>query len=157
MDAVLEYIKRELRFRLGVAENEVLLDSASILSDRSDTRGAIITLVNFKVSAYQGQGLSRPDLLESLELALLFSFRFRRYEDSLRHLYRTLRLFDEKPAYTAHDSHPDNAFPESIEKLFFTLVPLELNTVSDLWSMLGGHLWPSALYSVRIVRPKQRG
>jgi hypothetical protein len=156
MDTVLEYIRRELRYRLELADNEVLLESATVLSDRSETRGAVISLVNFKVSAYQGQGLSRPDLLDSLELSLLFSFRFRRYEDSLRHLYRTLRLFDERPAYTAADSHPENPFPTHVEKLFLTLIPLEYGTLSDIWGMLGGLQFPAALYTLRMVRPKSR-
>ena len=156
MDTVLEYIRRELRYRLDLTDDEVLLESAAVLSDRSDTRGAVISLVNFKVSAYQGQGLGRPDLLDSLELLLLFSFRFRRYDDSLRYLYRTLRLFDEKPAYTANDSHPENPFPAHVEKLFFTQVPVELDSLGGLWGMLGGTLYPSALYTLRMVRPKQR-
>jgi hypothetical protein len=152
MDTVLEYIRRELRYRLDLADDEVLLDSAAVLSDRSDTRGIAISVVNFRVSAYQGSGLGRPDLLDSLELLVLFSFRFWSNEDSLRHLYRTVRLFRGKPAYAGADSHPDNPFPANIEKLLFTLCPLEFDTLHDLWGTLGGLMLPSALYTVRMVR-----
>lgn len=155
MDTVLEYIRRELRYRLEVADDEVLLDSATVLSDRSDTRGVVVSLVNLRVSAYQGTGLGRTELLDSLELVVLVSFRFKRYEDSIRGLYKTIRLFHTKPAYTAADSHPDNPFPENIEKLLFTLHPVELDSLSDLWGMQGGLLFPSALYSVRMVRSQR--
>ncbi|OFW55779.1 MAG: hypothetical protein A2133_02905 [Actinobacteria bacterium RBG_16_64_13] len=139
---------------MELADDDVLLESAAALSDRSETRGAVISLVNFRVSAYQGSGLAPPDLLDSMELLVLFSFRFRRYEASLQNLYRTVRLFHGKPAYTAMDTHPDNAFPAHIDKLFFTLVPLEFDALNDLWRMLGGQLWPSVLYSMRMVRSK---
>ena len=154
MNEVLEYIRRELSYRLGLPDNEVLVDSASVLSDRSETRGAVISLVNFKVSAYQGSGLGKPDLLDSLELFLLFSFRFRRYETSLQHFYRTIRLFHERPTHISLDALPDNPLPAHIEKLFFTLVPVELDGLSGLWGTLGGHMFPSALYSLRMVRRK---
>jgi hypothetical protein len=155
MEAVLEYIRRELRYRLELADNEVLLESGAVLADRSETRGAVISVVNFKVSAYQGSGLGRPDLLDSLELFLLFSFRFRRYEASLHHLYKTIRLFHERPTHVAGDAYPENPYPAHIEKLFFTLLPVEFDALNDLWGVLGGVMFPSALYSLRIVRIKQ--
>ena len=106
------------------------------------------------MSAYQGSGLGRPDLLDSLELFLLFSFRFRRYDTSLQHLYRTIRFFHEKPTHISLDALPDNPLPEHIEKLFFTLVPMELENLNGLWGTLGGFMQPSALYSMRMVRRK---
>jgi hypothetical protein len=156
MDAVLDFIRRELRYRLELADQEVLLESAAVLADESDTRGAVISLVNFKVSAYQGSGLTRPDLLDSMELLLLFSFRFRSYQAGLQNLYKTVRLFHEKPAYTAADTHPENSFPPHVEKLFFTLHPVELEALNDLWGTYGGLQCPSVLFSVRMVR-SQRG
>ena len=155
MDEVLEYLRRELRHRLELPDDEVVLDNASVLSDDSDTHGVAITLVNLKVSAYQGSGLGRPDLLDALELLVLVSFRFWRYQDSLRHLYRTVRLFHAKPAYTAAESHPDNPFPENIDKLVFTLCPVEFDTLHDIWANLGGVMLPSALYTLRIVRSQR--
>ena len=154
MNEILEYLRRELCYRLELPDDEVLLESASALSDRSETRGVTISLVNFKVSAYQSSGLSRPDVLDSLELFLLFSFRFRRYETSLAYLYRTIRLFFERPTHISLDAADDNPLPENVEKLFFTLVPLELDALAELWGTLGGLMVPSALYSLRIVRRK---
>ncbi|MBN1321307.1 MAG: DUF4255 domain-containing protein [Thermoleophilia bacterium] len=152
---MLEYIRRELRYRLEVEDHEVLLESATVLTDRSDTRGAVISLVNFRVSAYQGTGLGRTELLDSLELVILVSFRFKHYEDSVRHLYKTIRLFHAKPAYTAADTHPGHSFPSYIDKLLFTLSPMEFDTLNALWGMQGGIMFPSALYSVRMVRSQR--
>jgi hypothetical protein len=154
MEQVLEYIRKELRFHLGLDDTQVFLESPAILSDESAARGMTISLINAKVSAYQGSALRPPDLLDSLELHLLFAFRFKRYETSLAALYRVLRLFHARPAYSAATTHPQNPFPEHVEKLFFTLLPLESDALSDLWGMLGGSLYPSALYSVRMVRSK---
>lgn len=155
MDTTLEYIRRELRYRLELEDREVLLDSAAVLSDPSDSRGVVISLTNIKVSAYQSGGLSRPELLDSLELLLLFSFGFRRYDISLTNLYKTIRLFQDKPAYTAGTTHPDNPFPQHLDKLFFTLVPLEFDSLSAIWGMQGGVYFPSVLYSLRMVTKKE--
>ena len=152
MDAVLDFIRRELRSRLELQDDEVLLENAAALTDGSDTRGAVISVANVRVSAYQAQGLGRPDLLDSIELTLLFSFRFPRYETSLLNLYRTMRLFFARPTYTASEAYPDNPFPEHIDKLFFSLLPMEFDALNDMWGMLGGIYRPCALYSLRIVR-----
>ncbi|MBN1632509.1 MAG: DUF4255 domain-containing protein [Thermoleophilia bacterium] len=155
MDATLEYTRRELRYRLELDDDEVRLERAGVLSDSSDTRGVVITVANLKVSAYQGSGLTRPELLDSLELFLLISFRLKQYEKSLTSLYKTIRLFQDKPAYTPGTTHPDNTFPAHLEKLFFTLLPLEFDTLSAVWGMHGGMYHPSALYSLRMVTNKE--
>lgn len=111
MDAVLEFIRRELRYRLELPDGEVMLDSATVLRDESDARGVTISVVNVHVSAYQGSGLARPELLDSIELHLLLSFRWKRYETSLSNLYKAMRLFFVRPTYTAGEAHPENAFP----------------------------------------------
>ena len=101
MESVLEFIRREVGYRIEVPDDEVRLESATALCDSSDTRGITISLVNVHVSAYQGSGLGRPELLDSIELHLLFSFKSKRYETSVSNLYKTLRLFFNRPTYTA--------------------------------------------------------
>jgi hypothetical protein len=154
MDSVLAFIRQELRYRLELDDSQVKLESATVLGDESDTRGVVISVVNTRVSAYQGGGLGRPELLDSLELVLLFSFRFRDYETSLHNLYKTLRLLFVKPTYTDGEAHPENPFPAHIDKLFFTLLPMEFDALKDVWGMFGGTYFPCALYSLRIVRVK---
>ena len=98
MDETLDFIRRELRYRLGVTDEQVMLENARVLSDGSNTRGAVITLVNVGVSTYQGSVLNRPGWLDLLELTVLFSFRFPDYKTSLAALSRTMRLFHTKPS-----------------------------------------------------------
>jgi hypothetical protein len=155
MEAVLEFIRREVALRLELPDNEVMLESATALGDESDTRGVTISVVNVHVSAYQGGGLGRPELLDSIELHLLFSFRSKRYETSLSTLYRAMRLFFNRPTYTKGEAHGENPWPAHIDKLFFTLVPMEFDELDHLWSVHGGIYRPSALYSLRIVRVKE--
>lgn len=155
MDSVLAFIRREICHRLDLDDAEVRLERPAVLCDESDTRGVVVSVVNTRVSAYQGGGLGRPELLDSLELLVLFSFRFHDYETSLLNLYKTLRLFFVKPTYTAGEAHPENPFPAHIDKLFFTLIPLEFDALRDMWSTHGGTHFPCALYSLRIVRVKE--
>ena len=155
MESVLEFIRREISCRLELPDDEVLLESATVLRDESDTRGVTISVVNVHVSAYQGSGLVRPELLDSIELHLLFSFRSKNYATSLNNLYRAMRLFFIRPTYTPGEAHPQNPFPPHIDKLFFTLVAMEFDELDHLWSMLGGTYLPSCLYSLRIVRKQE--
>ncbi len=154
MDETLDFIRRELRYRLGLVDDEVILENARVLSDGSDTRGVVITLVNVGVSTYQGSVLNRPGWLDLLELTLLLSFRFPDYKTSLMHLSRTMRLFHMKPSYSAADAHPDNPFPSGLESVLFTLCPLEFSALTDLWGMLGGAHVPSVAYNLRMVQKK---
>jgi hypothetical protein len=154
MESVLEFIRRELSCRLELPDDEVRIESATVLGDASDTRGVTISLVNVHVSAYQGSGLGRPELLDSIELHLLFSFKSKRYETSLSNLYKTMRLFFIRPTITVDEAHPQNSFPAHIDKLFFTLVSMEFDELDHLWSIHGGSYLPSCLYSLRIVRKK---
>jgi hypothetical protein len=155
MESVLEFLRREIACRLELPDREVMLESATVLRDESDTRGVTLSLVNVHVSAYQGSGLGRPELLDSIELHLLFSFRAKSYAASLSNLYKTMRLFFVRPTYTASEAHPDNPFPAHIDKLFFTLVPMEFDELHHLWGNLGGTYLPSCMYSLRIVRHQE--
>ena len=154
MDETLDFIRRELRYRLGLADDEVTLDNARTLSRASDTRGVVITLVNVGVSTYQGSVLKQPGWQDLLELVVLFSFRFPHYKTSLVHLNKTMQLLYSKPAYTAADSHPDNPFPTGLERMMFTLSPLDFSALRDLWGMLGDAQVPSVVYNVRMVQTR---
>jgi hypothetical protein len=155
MESVLEFIRRELSCRLELPDSDVKLESATVLGDESDTRGVTISLANVHVSAYQGSGLGRPELLDSIEIHLLFSFKSKSYETSLSNLYKTMRLIFNRPTYTVNEAHPQNPFPPHIDKLFFTLVQLEWDELHHLWSLHGGTYLPSCMYSLRIVRKQE--
>jgi hypothetical protein len=154
MDETLDFLRRELRYRLGLADEEVILDNARTLSRASDTRGLVITLVNVGVSTYQGSVLKQPGWQDLLELTILISFRFSHYKTSLMNLDRTMQLLYAKPAYTAADAHPDNPFPPKLERVMFTLQPLEFEALRNLWGTLGDAQVPSVVYNVRMVQTR---
>jgi hypothetical protein len=154
MDETLDFIRRELRYRLGLADDEVMLDNARTLSRASDTRGVVITLVNVGVSTYQGSVLKQPGWQDLLEITVLISFRFPHYKTSLMHLNKTMQLFYTKPAYAAADAHPENPFPAGLERLMLTLSPQDFGALKDLWGMLGDAQVPSVVYNLRMVQTR---
>jgi hypothetical protein len=154
MDETLDFLRRELRCRLGLADDQVILDNAHTHSKASDTRGVVITLVNVGVSTYQGSVLKQPGWQDLLELTVVISFRFPHYKTSLAHLNRTMQLLYSKPAYTATDAHPDNPFPQGLERIMFTLRPLEFEALRDLWGTLGDAQVPAAVYNLRMIQTR---
>ena len=154
MDEILDFIRRELGLRLGLAGDQVVLDNAHSVSRGLDTRGVVITLVNVSVSTYQGSVLKQPGWQDLLELTVLVSFRFPDYLSSLKLLDRTMQLLYTKPAYTAADAHAENSFPQEIDRIMFTLKPLELESLRDMWGMLGDNQVPSVLYNIRMTRAR---
>ena len=154
MDETLDFIRRELRLRLGLAEDQATLDNAHSVSKALDTRGVVITLINVSVSTYQGSVLKQPGWQDLLELTVLISFRFPEYKTSLGHLNRTMQMLYAKPAYTAADAHPDNPFPQGLERIMFTLKAMEVEALRSMWTMLGDAQVPSAVYNIRMIRKK---
>jgi hypothetical protein len=121
----------------------------------SDTRGVVITLINVGVSTYQGSVLKQPGWQDLLELTVLVSFRFSHYKTSLAHLNRTMQLLYSKPGYTAADAHPENPFPQGLERIMFTLKPLEFEALRDMWGTLGDAQVPSVVYNVRMIQTRR--
>jgi hypothetical protein len=152
MDETLDFVRRELCFRLGLADEQVVLDNAHTVSKALDSRGVVITLINVGVSTYQGSVLKQPGWQDLLELTILISFRFSPYKTSLMHLNRTMQLLYSKPGYTAADAHPQNPFPQGLERIMFTLKPLELEALRDMWGTLGEAQVPSVVYNVRMIQ-----
>jgi hypothetical protein len=152
MDETLDFLRRELCLRLGLADDQVVLDNAHTVSKALEARGVVITLINVGVSTYQGSVLKQPGWQDLLELTVLISFRFAPYKTSLAHLNRTMQLLYSKPGYTAADAHPDNPFPQGLERIMFTLKPLELDGLRDMWGTLGDAQVPSVVYNVRMIQ-----
>ena len=154
MEETLDFLRRELRFRLGLGDDQVMLDNAHTASRALDARGVVITLINVGVSTYQGSVLKQPGWQDLLELTVLISFRFSDYKTSVMHLNRTMQLLYTKPAYTASDAHADNPFPQGLDRIMFTLKPLEFEALKDLWGTLGDAQVPSVVYNLRMVQTR---
>ena len=157
----LAYIRRELRDRLPVADAEVMIESARVLSGQNNNLGAYITLVNVEEEPSLrnlptverlGGALQRCEPPVHLNIYLLFSFEFQTYETSLLQLSNTIGLFQEKRVYTAANASATNTFPAGIEKLIFELHNMNFEALNNLWGVMGGAYFPSIIYKVRMVR-----
>lgn len=161
-DAV-EFVRREVRDHLGVADDEVVINSARKLTEGANPPGAYISLVNVQEETTlrnlphverrsgQSQYLEPPIYLN---LHLLFAFEFLTYAASLTHLSKTVELFQTKRWFAnATQTGPGaNAFPPTLEKLVFEMVNMNFEELNNLWGVLGGSYFPSVVYKVRMVK-----
>lgn len=161
-DAI-EFIRKEVRDHLGVADDEVIINSARRLVEDANPPGAYISLVNVQeetalrnaphVERRQGQSqYVEPPVF--LNLYLLFAFEFLTYASSLLHLSKTVELFQTKRWFSPEtQSGPGaNAFPATLEKLVFEMVNMNFEELNNLWGVLGGAYFPSVVYKVRLVK-----
>lgn len=95
-----------------------------------------------------------------LNLAVLVAATHARYDDALRALSRAILFFQHRNAFTQDDVHPqslvDGAPGNDLDRLStfrlsFALWSPSFEEVNDLWGMLGGKQFPSALYSMRML------
>lgn len=160
IDEVLDYVKKELSEYLAIAAGDVHLEHPHILKEKADLEGAFISLVNLEEekttknnSPYQRNGdalqIAEPPM--DLNLYVLFGFKFKDYSTGLIHLSKTIERFQGKKHYSAGNQSVANPFPQSIDRLIFDHVNLNLEELNHLWGVLGGAYFPSVLYKVRLV------
>ena len=85
-----------------------------------------------------------------LNLMVLFSAYFQadRARDSLNFLTLVIQFFQSKSVFD-HQNSP--GLPDSVEKLVFSMEPLDFHAQSHLWGILGAKYMPSVVYKVRMV------
>lgn len=156
----LEYIRRELRDHLGVSDSEVSIESARVLADNDSADGALITLVNIEEepalrnTPHRVDVGGRPMRREPsvfMNLYLQFSFDFQNYGTSLLHLSNTIALFQNRRYFAADNATLGNPFPEGLERLMFEHHNMSFEALNNLWSVMGGSLFPSVIYKVRLI------
>ena len=156
----LEFIRREVRDHLGVSDSEVSIDSARALAENETGDGALITLVNieeepalrntpFRVEVGGRPARREPSVF--MNLYLLFSFDFQNYGTSLLHLSNTIALFQHRRFLSAENETLANSFPEGLQRLIFEHHNMSFEALNNLWSVMGGALYPSVIYKVRLV------
>lgn len=161
--AAIEFIRKELRDHLGVADDEVMINSARRLSEDANPPGAYICLVNVEeetalrnlphVERRQGQ-LMRVEPPVHLNLCLLLAFEFTNYETSLVHLSKAVELFQLKRWFGPETQAGvgANAFPPELEKLLLEMVNMNFEALNNLWGILGGAYFPSVVYKLRLIK-----
>ncbi len=161
-DAV-EFIRKEVRKHLGVADDEVIINSARTLVEAENPPGAYICVVNVQEETalrnlpHVERRLGQSQYVEPpvyLNLYLLFAFEFSNYGASLTHLGKTVELFQSKRWYSAATQSGVGAipFPVTLEKLTFEMVNMNFEELNNLWGVLGGAYFPSVVYKVRMVK-----
>lgn len=161
-DAI-EFIRKEVRDHLGVADDEVTINSARKLLEETNPPGAYISLVNLQEetalrnTSHVERRLGQSVYIEPpvhLNLSLLFAFEFMTYASSLIHLSKTVELFQSKRWFSAETQAAPGAiaFPTTLEKLVFDMVNMNFEELNNLWGVLGGAYFPSVVYQVRLVK-----
>ena len=161
-DAI-EFVRKEVRDHLGVADDEVIINSARRLVEEANPPGAYLSLVNvqeettLRNTPHVERKLGQTVYVEPpvyLNLHLLFAFEFLTYAASLTHLSKTVELFQSKRWFSPEtQSGPGaNPFPASLEKLVFEMVNMNFEELNNLWGVLGGAYFPSVVYKVRLVK-----
>lgn len=161
-DAV-EFIRKEVRAHLGVADDEVIINSARTLVEKDNPPGAYLSLVNVEEEStlrnlpHVDRRLGKSQYIEPpvfLNMYLLFAFEFLTYSTSLVHLSKTIELFQTKRWFAPETQTGPGAipFPASLEKLVFEMVNMNFEELNHLWGVLGGAYFPSVVYKVRMIR-----
>lgn len=159
----LEFIRKEVRDYLGVADDEVVLDAARTLIQDNTKRGCYISLVNLEEEAALknlptserrlGQ-LKRVEPPVFLNLYLLFAFEFQTYPTSITHLGKLIEMFQAQRFFDAGTQSGPGAvvFPAGLERIVLEMVNMNFEALHNLWGILGGSHFPSVIYRVRLVK-----
>lgn len=160
INEALEFIRREVRDHLGVSDAEAQLESARVLAEGSGGDGLTITLINVEEEPalrntrdtflVDGQPVTRRPSVY-MNLYLLLAFDFQNYGTSLLRLSETIALFQHRRRFTAADDRAPNPWPARAEMLAFDHHNMSFEALNNLWSIMGGTLFPCVIYKVRLV------
>ncbi len=105
-----------------------------------------------KIQPHQSGGVTESIDYNSLHINLkvLFSAYFKgdRAKDSLNYLTLILQFFQSKPSFNRTNSP---GLPDLVEKLEFSVEPLDFNAQSHMWGILGAKYMPSVVYKLRMI------
>lgn len=93
-------------------------------------------------------GASRVTQLPALflNLYLLFSANFTKYEEALKHIGYVIRFFQASKPFAIDDPDAGQRY-----KVTLTLHHIGFENLNNLWTVLGGKYLPSVLYKARLV------
>ncbi|MDD9716296.1 DUF4255 domain-containing protein [Dinoroseobacter sp. PD6] len=166
IDATLKFLtamlNEELRTRFAAASDLVALESVARdpgAGGEETANRLVLTLVNIEREGTAGNtgrvyreegGVARraPQPL-NINLIFLLSANFPdQYADGLRVLSAGIGAFQARPLFTPQS---DPTLPEGIERLSVEWRDLDLQSIHNLWTVLGGTYLPSAVYKARML------
>jgi len=166
IDATLAFLttmlNESLRTRFSADADLAVLDRVGgELSGAGEetTNRLLLTLVNIEregtaantARIYRGEGAEMQRAPQPLNINLIFllSANFPdRYRDGLRVLSAGIGAFQSRPVFTPQDAP---LLPEGIERLSVEWRDLDLQSIHNLWTVLGGTYLPSAVYKARML------
>lgn len=85
-----------------------------------------------------------------VNLMVLFSAYFKgdRAKDALNYLTLILQFFQNKSSFTRTNSP---GLPEGVERLEFSMEPLDFHAQNHMWGILGAKYMPSVVYKLRMI------
>jgi hypothetical protein len=122
-------------------ENKVVLSLVNVERDATGTSAG-------PRHTAQGNDFTGRSAPLNLNLYLLISASFSKYEEALRSLTAVLGYFQAKPVFTPHSA---STFPRGLEKLTVEIVNLDMQGLNNLWGNIGGKYLPSVLYKARML------
>ncbi len=90
---------------------------------------------------------SKPIFL-NLHVVLAANFKSQHYEESLKYLSKAVGFFQDHSVFD-HSTSPD--LTPGIEKIVLDIENLNLQELSNLWSLMGCKYLPSVMYKVRTL------
>jgi hypothetical protein len=158
----LDYIRREVREHLNIADAQVTLGSLHALLDNNTSPGVRIALVNVTEESTlrnlphsQRTVAGQVEYQEppvSLNLFLVLAFDFGTYQTDIIRLSESIELFQSKRYFDAGNQRPANPFPATLQRLIFDLHSSDFEQLNHLWGIMGGTYFPSVIYKVRMLR-----
>lgn len=131
-------------------EKKVLLGNLIDQNGRPNGQGMdkiICSLVNIQkdqsISKNTGRTLHSPPV--HVNINVLFAANFNDYVTGLKWISDILAYFDGKPVFTTQNTP---GMPPEISKVTAEMVNLNIEELSNLWSVLGGKYLPGILYKL---------
>jgi hypothetical protein len=164
MDQAIEFLAEQLNQHIkqtfGLSEDAVIvgrLKDDKGLSPPQNENKLVLSLINVTTDVgpriyNQRVGFASSDTVKRqplfLNLDFLMTANFSSELETTKFLTTGIRFFHERPDFSA-ESVP--SFPEDLSKITLEMYNLSLKELDSLWSAVGTHLIPSAMYKIRVI------
>lgn len=155
-----EAVNDHFKLKLGTAEEKIVLSSLVNMDGSIAIPGdnkIVVTLVNMERETLQKlpqkRILSTPGSQNAplqMNIYVLFAayFSSKNYSDSLRFISFILAFFQSKNVFTKENT-PNMS--DKLEKISIEIVDMNMDSLSNFWSLHGGKYMPSVLYKIRLL------
>ena len=163
IEAAIEFVRKETARHLGLADDQVIINSARKLVDENNGGGVYISLVNVQEesalrnlphSERRGGVTHYIEPPVYLNLFLLFAFNAESYSKSLIQLSELVELFQRHRWFGSETQAAVGAtvFPAGLDRIIFEMVNMNFEELNNLWGVLGGSYFPSVVYRMRLIK-----